>query len=213
MLHKFLTVSFMVLLLSQAADDKKYELEVGLGVWSPLGGHFIATSSTVSTSSSANFSGYGMAPQLLLNLNYYTSRNFGFIFGLNPVIMDNTVEHNQVTQENSGTQINVLLGITGQTDFSTHQLFYYAAGLQVNIFDMTQSVTNSLDWDTNGVALGLFYRLGVKLKITQSLRLLTGLEYTVIPASFTYTNSSGASWDVDDNFGGMSFQTAVTLAF
>jgi len=228
-----ITMTLLLITNLHAQDNKQshFELKASAVFWTPLSAHLIATNNTTQYAypggnyiSFASFSGYGNSLAPSLKLNYFFNDNLGISIGLNLVNLDNKlfVQETDSTfssSENIAMIPNIMIGIAGNARFSKLLTLFYDSGIDfIPGYGFEKqyatATANPEDMNADGNALGIYIDSGIKIRLAGSLSFNTGFQYSFIPATLSYSNTSQtAKIDVETNLGGIGLQSGISFAF
>jgi len=215
----------------KAQDEKIKHFEVALSAnfWTPSSSHLKASNRVTQVHidntyyADGGVSGYGTSIAPILNLTYYFKKNLGVCLGFYPLIMNNevsvkTTDTSFVNYENEAFIANFTLGLVGQALNTSNINIYYGLGINFvpnyNLeMHMATESSNPRDIEANDLALGLYLKSGVKIKLNHFLSLVTGLEYSFIPTELEYTNNDGLTINEKTNLGGLGLQIGLAVNF
>ena len=216
---------------AQAQDTKikHFEINVSANFWTPSSSHLKATNSVTQIHINDNYisdggiSGYGTSIAPKIDLTYYFNNRLGISLGFYPLIMDNKLNIQKtdtsfVNYENEAFIANFTLGLAGKIPTSTIMTLYYGFGFNfVANYDLEKKVStqnsNPPDIEANDMTGGLYLKTGIKIKLNKFLSLISGIEYSFIPAELEYANSEGVKINEKTNLGGIGLQTGLSFNF
>lgn len=214
---------------AQNEKFKHFEIDASVNFWTPLSSHMKATNSVTQYAIDGNYtsyggiSGYGNSIAPTLNLTYYFKNNLGISLGFYPLIMDNklsVIETDSTfsSYENEGSIVNFTLGLSGRIPASSAFNLFYGFGVNfVPNYDLMMTYSNQSsdpsDIEAIGLALGFYFKTGIRIKLSKFISLKTGIQYSYIPSELEYTNNGGTEIKEKTNLGGMGLQTGLSFNF
>ncbi|MEA1874534.1 MAG: OmpW family outer membrane protein, partial [Bacteroidota bacterium] len=228
-----LTIIAILLTIANAyAQDenfKRFEIDASANFWTPLSTHMKATNSVTQVHIDDNYtnyggiSGYGTSIAPTLNLTYYFKNNLGISLGFYPLIMDNKLQVIETDStfsnyENEASVVNFTLGLSGRMPTSPAFNLFYGFGINfVPNYDLIMQVSTESsdpsDLEAIDLALGFYFKTGIKIKLYKFISLKTGIEYSFIPSELEYTNNEGVKINEKTNLGGLGLQTGLSFNF
>ncbi|HUX55288.1 MAG TPA: OmpW family outer membrane protein [Williamwhitmania sp.] len=215
---------------AQTENFKHFEVDASINFWTPSSLHMKATNSVTQVNvnnnytSSGGINGYGTSVAPALNLTYYFKNNLGISLGVSPIIMDNklhVVETDSTfsNYENEASIIIFTLGLSGRIPTSSPFSLNYGFGINfVPAYDLMMTLSTESsdppDMEATGMAVGVYFNAGAKIKITNSIYFNTALAYSFIPVELEYTNGEhSAKINEKTNLGGLALQTGLSYSF
>lgn len=232
----FVSIILMIFVSIYAQIDrnenfKHFEIDASIMLWSPTSMSIQSTNSVTqyaypdgSYQSTGGVTGYGASITPCLNATYYFNNNLGVSLGFSLINMDNELSFQASdstfqSYENMATISQFTLGVAGKINNSQALELYYGLGVDfVANYDLeikySDESTVPDDLEANDIALGLYFRTGMKIKLYKFISLKAGLEYSFVPAEIEYTNNDGsAKINEITNFGGIGLQTGLSFDF
>jgi len=216
-----------------AQSEKSKHLEIGLSAlfWNPSSLHLKATNTTTTIRppsgnpySVGAMSGYGNGFAPMFFAKYYFNDNLGIAFRFHAIHLLNelTVNTTDTSFEEYGNEAFIprfslgLAGKFGKT--SSIKPFYELGATFIPGYDLEMRYhTNNYhpqDFNADGSALGLYFVAGIDIKLFKFIYLNTAFNYSFIPTSLDYTQTSGNAEMVEDtDLGGFGVQVGLTLKF
>ncbi len=217
--------------ISQIEKIQHFRISTSVIFWTPTDLHLKNSNSVTqymypngSYFTFGGLSGFGTSVAPQLNIKYYFNNKVGISMGFYMVHMDNELSFQETDTtftnfENYADIPNFTLGISGE--FSNNEpfrLFYetginFIPGYSLELKYSDES-SDPEDMDAEGLALGVYFKTGVNIKIRKFLYFNTAFMYSFIPSEIEYTNSSAtAKTNVKTNFGGIGLQTGLSFKF
>ncbi len=157
-------------------------------------------------------------------MKYYFNKSVGVSLGFYFVHLDNDlfVKETDTTFssfENAADIPNFTLGITGKLLSSNSIKLFYETGLDF-IPDYTLEMKfrdesyDFPDMEADGMALGIYCKMGTSFRIIKSLYFNSAFMYSFIPVEVEYINrSSTIKTNVKTNLGGIGLYTGLSFNF
>lgn len=231
---KFTVIAIILTIANVHAQNenfKHFEIDASANFWTPLSTHMKSTNSVTqyvypdgTYVSMGALDGFGTSVAPGLNLTYFFKNKIGVSLGFYMVHMDNelSVQNTDSTfssYENLADIPNFTLGLTGKLFTSESLQLFCETGINFipsYSFEMQYSSESSAppDMDADGVAIGVYCKMGANIKIVKSLYFKTALMYSFIPTELEYTNW-GASAKIKEktNLGGIGLETGLSFNF
>jgi outer membrane protein W len=229
------TLAIITILLSitnvhaQNESFKHFEIDASINLWTPSSMHIKATNSVTQVHIGDNYtsyggiSGYGTSIAPALNVSYYFKNNLGISLGFYPLIMNNELhvietESTFSNYENEASIINFTIGLSGRMPTSSAFSLYYGFGINFVpnynlMMTLSTESTDPSDLEANDLALGLYLKSGVEIKLFKFISFKAGIDYSFIPSELEYTNSEGVKINEKTNLGGLGLQTGFSFNF
>lgn len=229
---KFTIIAILITITCAQAQNEKikhFEIDVSANFWTPSSTHLKATNSVTQIYIDDNYtnyggiSGYGTSIAPTLNLTYYLKNDLGISLGFYPLIMDNKLhvlktDSTFSNYENEASIVNFTLGLSGRMPTSSSFNLFYGFGINfvpnysLVMTSLTES-SNPRDLEANSLALGFYFKTGIKIKLYKFISLKTGIEYSFIPSELEYTNNESVKIKEKTNLGGLGLQTGLSFNF